>query len=86
MALDMTPEQRDIGQKNFQHAVGALGAQSPPEGQPQAGGVTRRSFMKGLLAASAAVPISLGAYFGYQRLHGGNRLSVMNLRSTVERP
>ena len=29
MALDMTPEQREIGQKNFQHAVGSLGAQAP---------------------------------------------------------
>jgi predicted dehydrogenase len=68
MALDMTPEQRDVGKDNFHRAVGTLGAETP-QGQGQ-GGVTRRSFMKGLLATGAALPVSAALYFGYQRLHG----------------
>ncbi|HXG09789.1 MAG TPA: Gfo/Idh/MocA family oxidoreductase [Gemmataceae bacterium] len=52
MAIDLTPEQRKIGQENFQRAVGQLG-------------LTRRDFMKGLLAAGAAVPIGAAAYYGY---------------------
>ncbi len=70
MALDMTPEQREIGQKNFQHVAGKLGEASPPPGQQPGPGMTRRSFMKGLMAAGAALPIGAAAYFGYQRLHG----------------
>jgi predicted dehydrogenase len=64
MALDMTPEQRDIGKANFDRAVNELA--NPPE----RAGISRRSFMKGLLAAGAAVPLSAAAYFGYTRLHG----------------
>src|SRR5579862_2872335 len=64
MALDMTPEQRAIGQANFDRAVQELA--NPPE-RP---GMTRRTFMKGLMAAGAAVPLSAAAYFGYSRLHG----------------
>jgi predicted dehydrogenase len=64
MALDMTPEQRDIGKANFDRSVHELA--NPPE----RAGLTRRSFMKGLLAAGAAVPLSAAAYFGYTRLHG----------------
>jgi predicted dehydrogenase len=52
MALDMTPEQKEVGKANFQRAVGELG-------------LTRRDFMKGLLAAGAVLPISAAAYYGY---------------------
>jgi len=64
MALDMTPEQREIGKANFERSVHELA--NPPE-RP---GITRRTFMKGLMAAGAAVPLSAAAYFGYTRLHG----------------
>jgi predicted dehydrogenase len=64
MALDMTPEQRDIGRANFERSVHELA--NPPE----RAGMTRRNFMKGLMAAGAAVPLSAAAYFGYTRLHG----------------
>ena len=64
MPLDMTPEQREIGKANFEQAVQDL-ANPPPHS-----GMTRRSFMRGLLAAGAAVPLSAAAYFGYTRLHG----------------
>src|SRR5262245_22916633 len=61
MALDMTPEQKEIGKAHFYRAVGEL-SQS---------GVTRRDFMKGLLAAGAAVPVSAAAYYGYDHLKVG---------------
>src|SRR5436305_15342387 len=66
MALDLTPEQKEIGKANFQRAVGAMAQDAPPA----AGGLTRRGFMKGLLAAGAVLPVSAAAYFGYSRLHG----------------
>jgi predicted dehydrogenase len=64
MALDMTPEQRDIGRANFDRSMHELA------NPPQRPGITRRSFMKGLMAAGAAVPLSAAAYYGYTRLHG----------------
>jgi predicted dehydrogenase len=67
MALDMTPEQRDIGKANFDRAVDRLAAQS--DAAPRRG-PTRRGFMRGLMAAGAAVPLSAAAYFGYTRLRG----------------
>src|SRR5262249_18731239 len=57
MSLYLTPEQKQIGQANFYAAVGTYG-------------VTRRDFMKGLLAAGAALPIGAAVYYGYQKLHG----------------
>jgi predicted dehydrogenase len=57
MAIDLTPEQKEIGKANFQRVVGSyLDPKSP---------VNRREFMKGLFAAGAVVPISAAAYFGY---------------------
>jgi predicted dehydrogenase len=57
MSLYLSPEQREKGKKNFEEAV-------------QRNAVSRRDFMKGVLAAGAAVPITAAAYFGYQQLHG----------------
>jgi predicted dehydrogenase len=62
MALDMTPEQKEIGKGNFNRVVGKLaGGDRPPGDQ----GVTRRRFMQGLIAAGATVPVSAAAYYGY---------------------
>jgi predicted dehydrogenase len=58
MAIDLTPEQKDIGKANFQRVVGSY---LDPKGK-----VSRRDFMKGTLAAGAVVPVSAAAYFGYQ--------------------
>src|SRR5947209_2836980 len=72
MALDMTPEQREIGKANFHRTVGGM-AQEPNAaggGAPSGPGMTRRGFMKGMLAAGAVLPVSAAAYFGYTRLHG----------------
>src|SRR5215813_8892993 len=57
MALDLTPEQKEIGKANFHRVVGAHG-------------LTRRDFMKGMLAAGAVLPVSAAAYFGYEKLRG----------------
>ncbi|MCI0642573.1 MAG: Gfo/Idh/MocA family oxidoreductase, partial [Gemmataceae bacterium] len=62
MALDMTPEQKAIGQGNFQRVVGKL-AEAPQAAQAK--GMTRRRFMQGLIAGVAAAPISAAAYFAY---------------------
>ncbi|MBI3412041.1 MAG: Gfo/Idh/MocA family oxidoreductase [Planctomycetes bacterium] len=59
MALDLTPEQKAIGKDNFHRVVGKLAA------TPEPGGMTRRRFMQGLIAAGAALPITAAAYFGY---------------------
>ena len=67
MALDMTPEQREIGKANFDRAVHELA------NAPERPGITRRTFMKGLMAAGAAVPVSAAAYFGYQQLCTASR-------------
>src|SRR3954447_8433686 len=59
MALDMTPEQKAVGQGNFHRVVGKLADGSRQEG------MTRRRFMQGLIAAGAGVPLSAAAYYGY---------------------
>src|SRR5436190_15262482 len=58
MAIDLTTEQKEIGKTNFHRVVG------------KHYDLSRRDFMKGLLAASAVAPISAAAYYGYQALHG----------------
>jgi len=55
MALDLTAEQREIGKQKFQEATN---------------GLTRRGFMKSMVAAGAVVPVSAAVYFGYESLHG----------------
>ena len=62
MALDMTPEQKEIGKGNFQRVVGKL---AEADGQQADTGITRRRFMQGLIAAGAVAPITAAAYFGY---------------------
>jgi predicted dehydrogenase len=57
MSFSLTPEERKIGADNFHRLVGGHG-------------VSRRDFMKGMLAAGATLPISAAAYFGYQKLSG----------------
>src|SRR5687767_8933953 len=61
MALDLTPEQKETGKQNFHRAVGKLAEND----RSAASAVTRRQFMRGLVAAGAAAPISAAAYFGY---------------------
>ena len=56
MAIDLTPEQRQLGQDNFARVTE---------------GMTRRRFLKGVATAAAAtLPVSAAVYFGYQGLQG----------------
>src|SRR6266851_2542542 len=55
MAIDLTPEQRQTGKDNFART---------------ADGLTRRGFMKTLVAGAAVAPVSAAVWFGYQSLHG----------------
>src|SRR6266446_506853 len=73
MALDMTPEQKAVGKANFNRAIGSLAA---ADADAVAHGITRRRFMKGLVAAGAVAPVGAAAYFGYARERfgeGGHR-------------
>ena len=69
MAIDMTPEQKETGKANFERVVGGLAnADEDARKKEDAGGKkdpNRREFMKGLIAASAVVPVSAAAYFAY---------------------
>src|SRR5947209_14204881 len=74
MALDLTPEQKDTGRRNFEQAAGELARQ----GQAKSlvvGGVDpkkpdRRDFIKATLAAGAVVPVSAAVYYGYDAWKG----------------
>jgi predicted dehydrogenase len=57
MTLYLPEEQKKIGRENFQEAVGRQG-------------LTRRDFMKGLLATGAVLPVAAAAYYGYEKLRG----------------
>ncbi|HZT79815.1 MAG TPA: Gfo/Idh/MocA family oxidoreductase, partial [Gemmataceae bacterium] len=58
MALDLTPEQRQLGKDNFARTAQHLA-------------VTRRDFLKGLAAgAGGLAAVTAAGYFGYTRLHG----------------
>jgi predicted dehydrogenase len=60
MAMYLSPEKREQGRQNFAVEVG----------KQVKGEITRRQFMKGLLAAGAAVPVSAALYYGYDKFHG----------------
>lgn len=55
MPLDMTAEQKEIGRRNFAEASGEL---------------TRRGFMKSMVAGAAIVPVSAAVYYGYDSWKG----------------
>jgi predicted dehydrogenase len=58
MAIDMTPEQRAVGEANFKKAVEHLG-------------LNRRDFLKaGVLGAGALGGSAAAVYFGYQSIQG----------------
>jgi predicted dehydrogenase len=58
MAIDLTPEQREIGRENYRRTVEGLN-------------LNRREFMKGVAASAGAVAgVGAAAYFGYQNVSG----------------
>jgi predicted dehydrogenase len=66
MALDFSPEQKEVGKTNFHRAVGTLAEADAAAAAARQGGMTRRRFMQGLLAgAGVALPVSAAVYFGF---------------------
>lgn len=62
--VPLTPEQRKIGQENYYEAIG----------------VTRRDFLKGVVATGAVSGAGLGAmYFGYGKLQDPVRIGVIGV-------
>jgi predicted dehydrogenase len=55
MALDLTTEQRKLGQANFKAATSDL---------------SRRGFMKTVAAGAGVVPVAAAVYFGYESIWG----------------
>ena len=55
MALDLTPEQKAQGKKNFETTAADL---------------SRRGFMKSMVAGAAVVPVSAAVYYGYNSWKG----------------
>lgn len=55
MSLGLTPDQKEIGHRNFQEASGEL---------------TRRGFMKSMVAGAAILPVSAAVYYGYDSWKG----------------
>lgn len=62
MALDLSPEQKELGKKNFQRVVSDLAARDAA--------LSRRDFMKGMLAGGGGVALTAAAYFGYKESAG----------------
>lgn len=58
MALDLTPEQKTVGQGNFNRVVGKLASD-------ERGNLNRREFMHGLIGFGSVLPLTAAAYFGY---------------------
>src|ERR1700689_3891326 len=55
MSLNLTDEQKKLGKANYEAASKDL---------------SRRGFMKGVLAGAAAVPVAAAMYFGYESIKG----------------
>lgn len=61
MALDLTSEQKDLGRANFAHASADL---------------SRRGFMKSMIAGAAVVPVSAAVYYGYDSWKGNKAVKT----------
>src|SRR5687767_8266077 len=68
MALDLTPEQKAAGKKNFDQTAGDL-ERLAREGKVP-GAPDRRTFLKAAAAAGAVVPLSAAVYYGYDSWKG----------------
>ena len=65
MSLDLTPEQKAIGKRNFEQAAADLERSRQAANDP-----SRRTFMKAALAGAAVAPVSAAVYFGYESWKG----------------
>jgi predicted dehydrogenase len=61
MALDLTADQKAQGSRNFEQTTGEL---------------SRRGFMKTMVAGTAVVPVSASVYFGYQSWKGNKAVKA----------
>ncbi|CAN5317655.1 Gfo/Idh/MocA family oxidoreductase [soil metagenome] len=61
MAIDLTTEQKEIGRNNFAVAAGDL---------------SRRGFMKSMVAGAAVVPVSAAVYYGYSNWKGSKAVKT----------
>src|SRR5471032_3159871 len=61
MAIDLTTEQKEVGKKNFAEASGDL---------------SRRGFMKSMVAGAAVVPVSAAVYYGYESWKGSKAVKT----------
>lgn len=71
MALDLTPEQKALGKKNFEQAAGDLARMPAVPNDPN-----RRDFIKSMAAAGAVVPLSAAVYFGYDSWRGNKAVKT----------
>jgi hypothetical protein len=60
--MNLTPEEKKVGQDNYHEALGAMDKSDYADAR----GVSRRDFLKGVVAAGAVSGAGLGAmYYGY---------------------
>ena len=72
--MNLTPEEKKVGQDNYHEALGALDKSAYADGR----GVSRRDFLKGVVAAGAVSGAGLGAmYFGYGKVTDPVRVGVI---------
>ncbi len=72
--MNLTPDEKQVGKDNYHEAMGAMDTSSYSD----AHGVSRRDFLKGVVAAGAVSGAGLGAmYFGYGTVTDPVRVGVI---------
>lgn len=72
--MNLTPEEKKVGKDNYHEAMGAMDRSNYTDAQ----GVSRRDFLKGVVAAGAVSGAGLGAmYFGYGSVTDPVRVGVI---------
>jgi len=74
MSLDMSPEQKETGRKNFEQAAADIEREKQKTDKP--GQPTRRTFMQAAVAGAAVVPVSAAVYYGYDSWKGNKAVKT----------